>query len=113
MAERTPTRDTSTHFLLASALIHKICGDAYYARDHIDSFECYDESFYHAKQADETPELGCALDLELYGTKLDSIIDPVKGAFLEHWPVISLRHEGSYMLVNESHVVFPVSSTWL
>jgi hypothetical protein len=110
--ERTPMRDTQTQCLVASTLIHEVCGHAYYARDRTDKNEEYVEPFFHLDQCDDHPELGCALDYLLYGTQLSAIIDPIRGGYFEHWPILAAR-KGKHIIHVDSHVIFPVSPPWL
>jgi hypothetical protein len=108
---RTPTKDMRTCWLLASTLIHEL-GHAFYARDRCDGFEDYVEPFFCRDQTSLSPELGNALDVLIYGTHLNTIVHPVKGGYIEHWQIPSAR-KGQVRVTTESHVISPVSSTWL
>jgi hypothetical protein len=109
-SKRTATKDVRTCFLLATTLVHELA-HAFYARNIIDGVEDYEEPFLSAEQADLAPELGCALDTQLYGAKTESIIDPIHGGYLEHWPILYTSKDDT-VVYSRTHVIFPVSSSW-
>jgi hypothetical protein len=105
---RTATKDMRTRWLFASTLIHEV-GHAFYARNREDEFEDYAKPFFHRDQTHTTPELGNALDNLIYGTHLNTIIDPVDGGYVEHWCVPAAR-KGKVMVTTENHVISPIAS---
>jgi hypothetical protein len=110
--ERTRTRDMRTCWLLASTLIHEVVGHAFYSRNREDGFENFVEPFFDRDQHNKDPELGDALDLLLFAQRIECIMDPSVGAYIEFYPLLAAR-KGKHIVVSNSHVVFPVRSAWL
>lgn len=129
--KRTQTKDFRTRFLLATTLVHEVA-HAFYARDRNDGWEDYVEPFFDLEQGDAGSELGCALDFHLYGAELSSIVDPVKGGYVEYYPIINFwktqdvcaaatatattdfaKTTTQEMVRLPSYVIYPVNSMWI
>ena len=108
----SPSDLVRTTLSLAISLVHEI-GHAFYARDRTDGDETYEEPYFDLEQHNDEVELGCALEVVMFGVIINAAVHPQHGAQLDWQPIVN-ELVGEYIVViDENHLTFPMHPTWM